>query len=117
MTIATNGSISPQDALAYAAKILIEHLSCFTNLNANIGSSKVFSDVQTSTTAPAISINLSDLNLSVRSFNALNRQGIHTLQELSMYSNASLESIRSLGKKSLVEIRRLLKSKGIALKS
>jgi DNA-directed RNA polymerase subunit alpha len=118
LVIATDGSISPREALSLASKILVEHFNSFVELSNNLGNIEVMkTTVSPVATAPTtISTPITDLELSVRSFNCLKRQGIHTVQELTQLSRTEIENIKNLGKKSLREIIKILLEKGYELK-
>ena len=107
--IATNGSITPDDALAQAALILQEQLDIFTAFNVEekpIGA------------APAgeWDIPVETLNLSVRSFNCLKRAGISKVSELLDMSEDEIIKMRNFGRKSLDEIKQVLADRGLSLR-
>jgi DNA-directed RNA polymerase subunit alpha len=118
LVIATDGSVTPKVVLSLASKILVEHFNSFVELSDNISSIDVISTAAgTGSITPAtISTPITDLELSVRSFNCLKRQGIHTVQELTQLSKTQIENIKNLGKKSLREIIKILVDKGYELK-
>ena len=107
--IETNGSITPDDALAQSALILQEQLDIFTAFNVEekpIG------------LAPAgeWDIPVETLNLSVRSFNCLKRAGISKVSELLDMSEDEIIKMRNFGRKSLDEIKQVLADRGLALR-
>jgi DNA-directed RNA polymerase subunit alpha len=107
--IETNGSITPDDALAQAALILQEQLDIFTAFNVEekpIGA------------APAgeWDIPVETLNLSVRSFNCLKRAGISKVSELLDMSEDEIIKMRNFGRKSLDEIKQVLADRGLSLR-
>jgi DNA-directed RNA polymerase subunit alpha len=107
--VETNGSITPDDALAQAALILQEQLDIFTGFNA---------EEKTPTSAPTSEwdIPVETLNLSVRSFNCLKRAGISKVSELLDMSEDEIIKMRNFGKKSLDEIKQVLSERGLALR-
>ena len=105
----TNGSITPDDALATAATILQDQLDLFVNF--------------TQEEAPPMAAPTSEwdvpvetLNLSVRSFNCLKRAGISKVSELLDMSEDEIIKMRNFGKKSLDEIKLVLEERGLSLR-
>jgi DNA-directed RNA polymerase subunit alpha len=115
--VATNGSVSPAESISLASQILRAHL---TSLIEGIDSvpevSVTLEAAPTSPSRSAISTSISELNLSVRSFNALKHRGIQTVQELAELTRSELGSVENLGKKSEREIIKALIAFGITLK-
>ena len=109
----TNGSIKPQDAVAYAAKILKEQVSIFIN----------FEETEETQYAPAgaeeepLNENLfrsvDELELSVRSVNSLKNSDIRTLGDLVRQTETQMLQVKNFGKKSLQEIATLLEREGL----
>lgn len=110
----TNGSVKPQDAVAYAAKILKDQLSIFINFEEESESSALPSEQE----AP-INENLfrevSDLELSVRSQNCLQNANINYIGELVQRSEPEMLRTKNFGRKSLKEIREILADMGLSL--
>lgn len=116
LEIATDGTISPGDALAYASKILMDHFEDLTMINEKIKQVKMMNDEVETAKQQSLSIPIEDLDLSVRSYNCLKRNGIQTIQELTIKSRSEIEKIKNLGKKSLREIQKKLVDYGLAFK-
>jgi DNA-directed RNA polymerase subunit alpha len=116
LDVATTGAISPQNALAYASKILVEHFTPLVNINEAINQIKIMNEQVEQQKATTLATPIEDLNLSVRSYNCLKRRGIQTIQELSSMSKSEIEKIKNLGKKSLREIVKQLQAYGVAFK-
>lgn len=116
LDVATNGSISPSDALAYASKILMDHFDQLANVNERIKQIKMMNDEVEVAKQQTLSISIEDLDLSVRSYNCLKRNGIQTIQELTTKTKAEVEKIKNLGKKSLREIQKKLTDYGLSFK-
>ena len=114
--VATNGSISPSDALAYASKILMDHFDQLANVNERIKEIKMMNDEVEVAKQQTLSISIEDLDLSVRSYNCLKRNGIQTIQELTVMTKIEVEKIKNLGKKSLREIQKKLTDYGLSFK-
>ena len=112
----TNGTLAPDDAVSYAAKILSEHLYLFINLSDNVKDKTIITEKAEEvpeTTAKDMSID--ELELSVRSFNCLKRANINTVKELCAKTPDEMMKVRNLGKKSLEEVLAKLKELGLSL--
>lgn len=112
--IETNGSITPSDSLAVGARILVLHLNKVANVTEcveKIEFSKTEEVVDNSSSYESKTIE--DLNLSVRSYNALKRSAIVTIGDLCSKSAVDMGKIKALGKKSLDEIEEKLKEFGL----
>jgi DNA-directed RNA polymerase subunit alpha len=109
LELETNGSITPDDALATAAAIMQEQLDLFTGFNA---------EEKPVIAAPASEwdVPVETLNLSVRSFNCLKRAGISKVSELLDMSEDEIIKMRNFGKKSLDEIKQVLEERGLSLR-
>ncbi|MDF9867537.1 DNA-directed RNA polymerase subunit alpha [Bacilli bacterium PM5-3] len=105
MEIITNGSKTCQEVLALAAKILMEHLNLFVELNDLALDTKVMADEEEDNSFKVLDMPIEDLDLSVRSYNCLKRANIQTVQELISRTEDDMNKIRNLGKKSLKEIK------------
>jgi len=115
LDIRTDGSIDPEDALAYAAKLLVNHLEMFINFEGDLDSSD---DVHRSADAQAIIekllLKVEELELSVRASNCLRQAGIHTIADLVRYKESDMLKHKNFGKKSLVELNDLLSSMNLS---
>jgi DNA-directed RNA polymerase subunit alpha len=109
LEIETNGSITPDDALATAAQIIQEQLDLFTGFNA---------EEAPPASAPTSEwdVPVETLNLSVRSFNCLKRAGISKISELLDMTEDEIIKMRNFGKKSLDEIKQVLEERGLSLR-
>ena len=105
MDVTTNGGITPEHAIASAAKILIDQLSSVLDLSekAKEEVSVVEKPIETQSSYPDKPIEI--LDLGVRSYNCLKRAGINTIGELTDKTEEDMMKIRNLGKKSLKEIK------------
>ncbi len=104
ITVDTDGSMKASDAVALAAKILDEHFKVFESLNEAVKNAAVMSVSTEKTENKYNSMMLEDLDLSVRSYNCLKRNGIKTVQDLCNMKESELMTVRNLGKKSYKEI-------------
>lgn len=115
ITVDTNGSMNATDSVALAAKILDEHFKVFENLNDAVKNAAVMSITKKKPENKYNSMILEDLDLSVRSYNCLKRNGIKTVQDLCNMKESELMTVRNLGKKSYKEILDKLESFGLSL--
>jgi DNA-directed RNA polymerase subunit alpha len=117
ITVVTDGSIHPKDALKEAAKILIYHFALFSDEKITIDlDSKNQSeelDEQDLRTRQLLKTKLVDMDLSVRALNCLKAAEVATLGELVKFNKNDLLKFRNFGKKSLTEIEDLIKTKGL----
>jgi DNA-directed RNA polymerase subunit alpha len=116
LEIQTNGAVSPEDALAYGAKILKEQLSVFINFQEADEEALVQE-------APAVDARVNEnlykavdeLELSVRAANCLENAGIRYLGELVVKSEAEMLKTKNFGRKTLNEIKDILAELGLHL--
>ena len=116
MEVWTNNSIKPEEAIALASRILIEHLEIVANLNNIADVSGMMVEKTEDPKQKALETAIEDLDFSVRAYNCLKRAGIHTLQDLVNKSNSDVMKIRNLGKKSLKEVLDKVKELDLTLK-
>lgn len=116
MEVETNGSKNAQEVLALAAKILMEHLNLFVELNDLAINTQVMADEEEDTSHKVLDMPIEDLDLSVRSYNCLKRANIQTVQELVSKTEDDMNKIRNLGKKSLKEIKEKITELGLSYK-
>lgn len=117
LEVATDGTISAGDAIALAAKILVEHLNPLVAINDSLREIKVLHEQNEENHRKTLSIPIENLDLTVRSYNCLKRYGIQTIQELTEKPKAEIEKIKNLGKKSMREINKKLLEFGLKLKN
>ncbi|MBR2022458.1 MAG: DNA-directed RNA polymerase subunit alpha, partial [Mycoplasmataceae bacterium] len=117
LEIETNGTIEAKDALAQAAKVIIAHLNIIANVNLNQEEidAMFVDDVTKKTEDRFASMTINELQLTVRSDNALKKAGITTVSQLKELTYSDLQNINSLGEKSVNEIIDKLKSHGIEI--
>lgn len=104
MEIETNGSITPEECMALAAKILIEHFNIVADLNSISDVSGLMSEKKVDTITKTLETPIEEIEFSVRAYNCLKRAGIHTVQDLINKREVEVTKIRNLGKKSLKEV-------------
>ena len=113
MNVQTNGSIKPEEAMALAAKILIEHLNIVTNLSEIADMTGIMNAKQEDSKLKKLETSIDDLDFSVRAYNCLKRAGVNTLGDLTEKSELEMMKIRNLGKKSLKEVMDKIKDMGL----
>lgn len=109
----TNGSITPEEALALAARILIEHFEILTNLNSIADETGLMISKSEDPSVKILETSIDDLDFSVRAYNCLKRANILTLKDLVDKSENEMMKIRNLGKKSLKEVMDKVKDMGL----
>ena len=109
----TNGSITPEESVALASRILIEHFNILADLNEIADETGLMSSKAEDPNQKALETSIDDLELSVRAYNCLKRAGILTLHDLVDKSENEMMKIRNLGKKSLKEVIDKVKSMGL----
>ena len=112
----TNDSIKPEEAVALASRILIEHLELVTKLDKIADATGFMIEKKEDPIKKALETPIEDLDFSVRAYNCLKRAGVHTLQDLVNKSNSDVMKIRNLGKKSLKEVLDKVKELNLTLK-
>lgn len=113
MEVETNGSLRPEEAMALAAKILIEHLNIITNLDEIADVTGIMNAKQEDNKLKKLETSIDDLDFSVRAYNCLKRANINTLGDLTEKSELEMMKIRNLGKKSLKEVMDKIKDMGL----
>jgi len=116
MEISTNGSMTPEEALALAAKILVEHFNIVADLNAISDFSGLMQEKKVDTITKTLETPIEEVEFSVRAYNCLKRAGIHTVQDLVDKREVEVTKIRNLGKKSLKEVLDKVADLGLTFK-
>ena len=112
--IETDGSIDPEDALAYAAKLLVDHLEVFINFEGDLESPEENEqDEERMRIASLLRMRVDELELSVRSSNCLRMATIHTIADLVRNKESDMLKYKNFGRKSLVELQDVLTSMGL----
>ena len=116
LDVTTNGTLTPDEAVSLAAKVLNEHLSLFIDLSDAGENLQVMAKKDVDAGEKTILVmSIDELELSVRSYNCLKRAGINTVQELVGKTPEEMMKVRNLGKKSLDEVLAKLKDLGLQL--
>jgi DNA-directed RNA polymerase subunit alpha len=116
ISVETNGTISPEDAVAYAAALAQEHFRFFVDFG-KVPMVQAETPGDTGAAGDGLAASLSrsidDLGLSVRSVNSLKNSNIRTLGDLVQYAEAELLKVKNVGEKALGEIAELLRREGL----
>jgi len=113
MDVYTNGSITPEEAMALASKILIEHLNIVSDLNQISDITGIIAEKKVDTITKTLETPIEEIEFSVRAYNCLKRAGINTMQDLIDKKEVEVTKIRNLGKKSLKEVLDKVKEMGL----
>ena len=104
LNVYTNGAIKPEEAIALASRILIEHFEIIANTNSIADVTGLLADKEEDPITKTLETPIEELDLSVRAYNCLKRACIHTIQDITSMSESDMMKIRNLGKKSLKEV-------------
>ena len=113
LNVWTNGSIKPEEAIALASRILIEHFEVITKINKIADMTGLLADKEDDPITKTLETPIEELDLSVRAYNCLKRAAIHNLSDLTSMSETEMMKIRNLGKKSLKEVIDKIKDMGL----
>src|ERR1700754_2004296 len=110
--IETNGAIDPEEAVRYAARVLVDQLSVFADLK---GTPALIEEKKATQIDPVLLRPVDDLELTVRSANCLKAENIYYIGDLIQRTETELLKTPNLGRKSLNEIKEVLASRGLSL--
>ena len=116
MSVYTNGSITPEECMALASRILIEHLNIITDLNHIADVTGIIAEKKVDTITKTLETPIEEIEFSVRAYNCLKRANIHTMQDLIDKREVEVTKIRNLGKKSLKEVIDKVNEMGLKFK-
>lgn len=111
----TNGSVNPTDSLAYAAKIIKEHMDVFINFDESRIKDEPEEEIEDEPLNENLYRSVSELELSVRSINCLQNAKIETIGDLVQKSEQAMLKTKNFGRKSLNEIKVILTDMGLSL--
>jgi len=111
----TNGAVSPQDAIGYAAKLLKDHMSIFINFEELPDTAEDVTEHGLDKMGEILNRSVEELELSVRSYNCLKNANIQTIGELVQKTEAEMLRTKNFGRKSLNEIKEILANMGLSL--
>jgi len=112
LDIETNGVVEPEQAVRYAASVLVEQLSVFADLQ---GTEVAAAERSSPQVDPILLRPVDDLELTVRSANCLKAENIYYIGDLIQRTETELLKTPNLGRKSLNEIKEVLASRGLSL--
>lgn len=114
LEIWTDKSISPEDAMAYASKLLVDHFEIFINFEGDLeAAEEIIHDEEKQRVANLLKMRVDELELSVRSSNCLRMANIHTIADLVRNKEPEMLKYKNFGRKSLVELNEVLVSMGL----
>jgi DNA-directed RNA polymerase subunit alpha len=112
----TNGSVTAQDAVSLAARLIRDHLNIFVNVDDSGDATEALSEPAVAGAANEnLDKSVEELELSVRSYNCLKNANIRTIRELVQKTEAEMLKTKNFGRKSLNEIKEILQSMGLGL--
>lgn len=117
LEVETNGAIEAKDAIAMAAKILIDHFDIIVQISERAGQIEFIKEEEEDEENQAHLMKIEELDMSVRLFNALKRAGISTVGGLLKMREEEIIKIRNLGRKSMKELKECLAEHNLELKS
>ncbi len=113
MNVWTNGAMKPQEAIALAGRILIEHLEIITQIDEIADVKGLMNEKVEDPRIKTLQTPIEDLDLSVRAYNCLKRASLLTVQDITAKTETEMMKIRNLGKKSLKEVIDKIKDMGL----
>jgi DNA-directed RNA polymerase subunit alpha len=116
LSVWTNGSIKPDEAVKESAKILARHVDLFVHLGEKAEVAGLESERKEEAPAVVLEMNIEDLEFSSRSLNCLKKAGVKTVRDLVSYSEEELMKFKNFGSKSLTEVRAKLGEYKLGLK-
>ena len=111
----TDSTITARDAMSLGAKILVDHLSLFTDLSDTSMGQPIVVEKADNQHPKVLDLTIEELDLSVRSFNCLKRANINTVADLISKTEDDMMTVRNMGRKSLEEVQNKLAMMGLAL--
>ena len=112
----TNGAMKPEEAIALASRIIIEHFEILTELNSIADIKGLMTEQDEDPKVKALETSIDDMEFSVRAYNCLKKSGINTMQDLVNRKESDMMKIRNLGKKSLKEVLDKVKEMGLSFR-
>ena len=117
LELETNGAVEASDAVANAGRIINEHMALFMEQASESMPEEGIFAAAADETDTVMETSIDDLDLSVRSYNCLKRQGINTVGQLVECTEGDLLNIRNFGAKSIEEVKDKLQQMGLGLKA
>jgi DNA-directed RNA polymerase subunit alpha len=117
LDVETDGSMSPRDALSAAGSTLVELFQLFSGLSEGAGGLVLGPEPGEDEQSGIMARPIEDMDLTVRSYNCLKREGVTTVGELLQKSEEDLLEIRNFGQKSIDEVKAKLEEMGLGLRN
>jgi DNA-directed RNA polymerase subunit alpha len=114
LEVETDGSVTPDDALTYAGKILKDHIQLFINFDIDTEDDEVAEiDEETLRIKKLLKMSVDELELSVRSHNCLKAANIKNIGDLVRREEGEMLKFKNFGRKSLMELGKILEERGL----
>ena len=111
----TDGSLSVEESISYAAKLLYDHLSLFISFEGELEPlEEVITDEKTDKMRQLLKMRVDELELSVRSNNCLRAANIHSVADLVRNQESDMLKYKNFGRKSLIELNQVLANLGFS---
>jgi len=114
INIKTNGSVKPEDVLSQASKIINDYMALLIDLSDKETKNDPIFEQEKEQEEEQSYPSIEELELSVRSYNCLKREGIETVEKLLEFSEDELLDIRNFGQKSIREVKDKIKELGLS---
>ena len=111
----TNGTLKPEEAISFAAKIMTEYMALFTSLTDQVLPVSMVQP-EDDKREKVLEMTIEELELSVRAYSCLKRAGINSVAELVQRNQEDMMKVRNLGRKSLEEVEQKLHELGLSLR-
>lgn len=115
LEVQTDGSVRPDDAVAFAAKIIKDYISLFISFDEPAEEETVEAPKNNDHVVEMLNKSIEELELSVRAYNCLKNANIKTLSELCGRTDGEMLKTKNFGRKSLEEIKKVLSELGLSL--
>ncbi len=117
LEVKTDRTLNAKEAVSIAAKVLVDHLTLFTDLSEELeDSTGMMIEPEPEAKEKKFEMTIEEMDLSVRSFNCLKRNGVNTVEDLISMTAEEMMKFRNLGTKSLEEVLSKLKDLGLELR-
>jgi DNA-directed RNA polymerase subunit alpha len=116
LDVETNGAIAPTEALSSAGSTLVELFQLFSGLGEGAGGLVLGPEPGEDESSGVMAMPIEDMDLTVRSYNCLKREGVATVGDLVQKSEEDLLEIRNFGQKSIDEVKAKLEDMGLGLR-
>ncbi|MEG1581683.1 MAG: DNA-directed RNA polymerase subunit alpha C-terminal domain-containing protein, partial [Clostridia bacterium] len=115
LEVTTNGTMTAEEVVSLAAKLLNDHVFLFVELVEDMKKSSLLVSREEDKVHKLLEMSIEDMDLSVRSYNCLKRANINTIEDLIKKSEDDMLKVKNLGRKSLDEVIHKLLDMGLSL--